>query len=68
MIILAGMYAAHSEWIDYEISEAVRMGKFIIGVRPWGQKEFLLMYKMQQMLWLAGIVQVLFKLFGIMYE
>jgi hypothetical protein len=38
VIILAGMYAAHSEWIDYEISEAVRMGKFIIGVRPWGQE------------------------------
>lgn len=38
VIILAGMYAAHSAWIDYEISEAVRMRKFIIGVRPWGQE------------------------------
>ena len=38
VIILAGMYAAHSAWIDYEINEAVRMGKFIIGVRPWGQE------------------------------
>jgi hypothetical protein len=32
------MYAAHSGWIDYEISEARRMGKTIIGVRPWGQE------------------------------
>lgn len=38
VIILAGMYATHSAWIDYEISEAVRMGKTIIGVRPWGQE------------------------------
>jgi len=38
VIILAGMYAAHSEWIDYEIDEAVRMGKIIIGVHPWGQE------------------------------
>jgi len=38
VIILGGMYAAHSEWIDYEMDEAVRMGKSIIGVRPWGQE------------------------------
>ena len=38
IIILSGMYAAHSEWIEYEIKEAVRMGKYIIGVRPWGQE------------------------------
>jgi hypothetical protein len=36
VIILAGMYAAHSEWIKFEIAEAVRMNKVIIGVRPWG--------------------------------
>jgi hypothetical protein len=36
VIILAGMYAAHSGWIKYEIDEAVRMGKTIIGVKPWG--------------------------------
>lgn len=36
VIILAGMYAAHSSWIQYEISEALRMNKVIIGVRPWG--------------------------------
>ena len=32
VIILSGMYAAHSGWIEYEINEAVRMGKYIIGV------------------------------------
>lgn len=38
VIILSGMYAIYSEWIDYEIDEAVRLGKYIIGVRPWGQE------------------------------
>ena len=38
IIILSGMYAAHSDWIDYEIDEALRLGKTIIGVRPWGQE------------------------------
>lgn len=36
VIIISGMYAAHSSWIEYEINEAVRMGKYIIGIRPWG--------------------------------
>jgi hypothetical protein len=38
VVILGGMYAAHSAWIEYEINEAVRMGKTIIGVKPWGQE------------------------------
>ena len=38
VIILGGMYAARSDWIDYEISEARRMNKTIIGVAPWGQE------------------------------
>jgi hypothetical protein len=38
VIILAGMYAAHSDWIGFEIDEAVRMKKPIIGVRPWAQE------------------------------
>ena len=38
VIVLGGMYAAHRAWIDYEISEAQRMGKPIIGVRPWDQQ------------------------------
>lgn len=36
IIIISGMYAAYSDWIEYEIHEAVRMGKYIIGLRPWG--------------------------------
>lgn len=38
IIVLAGMYASYSKWIDYEIDEAIRMNKVIIGVRPWGQE------------------------------
>ena len=38
VLILGGMYAAHSAWIDYEITEAQRTNKTIIGVRPWGQE------------------------------
>ena len=38
VIVLGGMYAAYSEWIDYEIDEAVRLDKVIIGVRPWGHE------------------------------
>lgn len=38
VLIIAGMYAAHSGWIDYEIGEAQRLGKTIIGVRPRGQE------------------------------
>jgi predicted molibdopterin-dependent oxidoreductase YjgC len=38
VIVLAGMYAAHSAWIDYEIKTAQRMKKIIIGVRPWDQQ------------------------------
>lgn len=38
VIVLAGMYATYSEWIDFEIDEAVKMGKYIIGLSPWGQE------------------------------
>ena len=38
VIILSGMWVAHSGWIQYEIDEAVRLNKTIIGVRPWGQE------------------------------
>ena len=39
VILLGGMYASHSAWINYEISEAQRMNKTIIGVAPWGQEK-----------------------------
>ena len=38
VVILAGMYASYSEWIEYEISEANRLQKPIIGIKPWGQE------------------------------
>ncbi len=38
VIVLAGMYATYSDWIDYEINTAVSYNKYIIGVKPWGQE------------------------------
>ncbi|CAA0148364.1 conserved hypothetical protein [Tenacibaculum maritimum] len=38
VIILAGMYAAYSEWIEKEINIANSYNKPIIGVKPWGQE------------------------------
>lgn len=35
-LILAGMYAAHSDWIQYEINFARRIGRPIVGIQPWG--------------------------------
>ena len=39
IIILSGMYVNFSNWIDYELDEAVRLGKPILGVKPWGNKK-----------------------------
>lgn len=39
IILLAGMWVNHSDWIAYEINEALRLGKTIIGVHPWGQEK-----------------------------
>ena len=36
IIVISGMYSTYSKWIDYEIDEAIRFGKPIIGVRPRG--------------------------------
>ena len=38
VLVLGGMYAAHSDWIEYEISEAQRLNKPIVAVKPWGQE------------------------------
>lgn len=38
VIIISGMYVAHSEWIDYEIDTSVGYSKYIIGLRPWSQE------------------------------
>jgi len=37
VIILSEMYAANTSWVDFEISEAKRMNKLIIGVAPLEQ-------------------------------
>jgi hypothetical protein len=39
VIVISGMYAVYSDWIDYEIDEAVRLNKVIIGLKPWGQQK-----------------------------
>ncbi|MCF8409241.1 MAG: TIR domain-containing protein [Crocinitomicaceae bacterium] len=38
VLVLAGMYAAHSDWIHREINLANKYNKPIIGVIPWGQQ------------------------------
>jgi len=36
MLVLAGMYTARSGWMDWEMDFSRRIGKSIIGIRPWG--------------------------------
>lgn len=36
MLVLSGMYAARSEWMDWEMKFARRIGQSIIGIMPWG--------------------------------
>ena len=36
VLIMAGMYATYSKWINKEIEIAKRMGKVIIAVKPFG--------------------------------
>lgn len=38
VIVISGMYAAYSSWIDYEIDTSVGYGKYIIGLKPRGQQ------------------------------
>lgn len=38
IVVLAGMYATYSKWIDFEIETAQTMNTPIIGVKPWGQE------------------------------
>lgn len=37
-LVIGGMYAAHSEWIDFEIDFSNYIGRPIIGVYPWGSE------------------------------
>lgn len=36
VVVLAGMYAAHSDWIQFEIDYAKSLSKPILGIIPWG--------------------------------
>lgn len=36
VIIIAGMWTSYSDWIQFEINFSERIGKPILGVRPWG--------------------------------
>lgn len=38
VLILAGVYATYSKWINIEIQLAQEMGKKIIAVQPWAAK------------------------------
>jgi len=38
VLILAGMYVAHRDWIQFEIDFADAISKPMIGIRPWGQQ------------------------------
>lgn len=38
VLILAGVYATYSKWINIEIDLANSMGKKIIAIQPWGAK------------------------------
>lgn len=38
VLILAGVYASYSKWIDKEIKLAKKLGKKIIAVEPWGSE------------------------------
>ena len=38
MLVLSGMYTAHSKWMDWEMAFARRIGKPILGIAPWGSR------------------------------
>jgi hypothetical protein len=38
VLILSGMHAVHSDWVNVEIGIAAKYQKPIIGVIPWGHK------------------------------
>ena len=37
-LIIAGMYAARRDWIDFELSFARRIGRPVIGIIKWGSE------------------------------
>ncbi len=49
VIILAGVYATYSKWINIEIELAQKYNKPIIAVEPWGAERTSLVVKMLQL-------------------
>lgn len=39
VLILAGVYASYSKWINIETELAQQMGKAIIAIEPWGSEK-----------------------------
>lgn len=39
VLILAGVYASYSKWINIEIEIAQKLGKRIIAIEPWGSEK-----------------------------
>lgn len=39
VLILAGVYASYSKWINIEIEMAKKLGKRIIAIEPWGAEK-----------------------------
>lgn len=38
IVVLAGVYATHSDWIQFEMDQAEQWKKPILGVEPWGKQ------------------------------
>ena len=39
VIVIAGMYAHYSDWIQAEMNIALHLNKPLIGVKPWGSEK-----------------------------
>ena len=40
VLVLEGMYAAHSEWMQTEIDIAKDLPRPLIGIKPWANKQY----------------------------
>lgn len=38
LLAIAGVFASHSEWMQWEMDKAKELGLNVIGVIPWGQQ------------------------------
>jgi hypothetical protein len=56
VLILAGVYATYSKWIDAEIRIAKEYGKPIIAIEPWGSERTSTVVKMLQIESLSGML------------